>query len=480
MAAYFKKISLLKEASVRAMLYASLVLIVPEFLAPLMALLSLAAAIRSRKGAADGKGLILGGTLAVHTGLYIIYMALSMLWSGDAFSSFLSVLMWLSMGALYLSLCTVITDRARMDRFLFILTMIMGICGIAAMLQHILAAYLHVNIDMQVWRWLDVAISKIVPYKVCYNFGNRAASFFANPNVFAYSFMMLIPFAMYYAFSRKRDVYHACGALALVFTFFGVLFTFSRGAYISMIFIVILFVAYHIKKLRMILLIAAVVLMLIPTSVYGRIFSIGDSNNFIHEVTDQIIVGVSNDGDGSGNFIENLLAAIKGSDIGMDGSVMDRFDGWATSMTCIEENPLLGYGAGYRNIYYVLHERGTPNYHAHNLVLQLLLEGGIVGLVLVMLVGAAVLKRGVTLMKKQSHHTQMGLAIIAFAVGFVISGMTDFILLTPKQMGCFFIALALCEVMASIYTDYENESITKVMSAPVKKLLYGETGEKDK
>jgi hypothetical protein len=94
-----------------------------------------------------------------------------------------------------------------------------------------------------------------------------------------------------------------------------------------------------------------------------------------------------------------------------------------------------------------------------------------------MLLGTSVLKRGVLLIKKKSRHTQMGLAVIAFVVGFIISGMTDFNLLTPKQMGCFFIALALCEVMASFYTDYETDNVVKVMSSPIKMLLYGDAAK---
>ena len=78
------------------------------------------------------------------------------------------------------------------------------------------------------------------------------------------------------------------------------------------------------------------------------------------------------------------------------------------------------------------------------MVLQVLLEGGIIALILLGALGFKVIKDGVVLMlNKNEESFWMGFAICGFAVMFLIHGMVDYPFSTPKLVVHFITTLAL-------------------------------------
>jgi O-antigen ligase len=87
--------------------------------------------------------------------------------------------------------------------------------------------------------------------------------------------------------------------------------------------------------------------------------------------------------------------------LGKDRSLTGRTDIWKASIKAIQAHPTLGYGWGgvfsggdLEPTYTIQRSTGFPAAHAHNAVLMMLLQLGIVGLILATIMIFAVLRHG--------------------------------------------------------------------------------------
>ena len=121
-------------------------------------------------------------------------------------------------------------------------------------------------------------------------------------------------------------------------------------------------------------------------------------------------------------------------------------------MDAILKRPLFGYGAGGMNIRKLLRSYSVAPPHAHNLALQLLLEGGIVSLTLWFSIAFSVLRKGYRLLL-HSADNQSGMTAVSFVCGFCVISLTDYPFLTPKLVCGVLIALALIDVLYQLNTS---------------------------
>ncbi len=102
----------------------------------------------------------------------------------------------------------------------------------------------------------------------------------------------------------------------------------------------------------------------------------------------------------------------------------------------------------------MLEESGSNAVHAHNFILQTLMEGGLVALGIMAVLGFYVLKYGIRLMRcGQNRAFWMGFAVIMFFSSFVVHGLVDYPLLTPKLVCNFMMILAIIERSLPLYTN---------------------------
>ena len=204
----------------------------------------------------------------------------------------------------------------------------------------------------------------------------------------------------------------------ILISLLGVLFTFSRGSYLGLLLAIAVFLALNIRRSKnarialVVVLVVVLLFVLIPNPFMQR------------------------------------LETIDSQDI----AINKRLDAWQAAWDAIVQRPLLGYGAGTLNAMDIIQAAGidgTP--HTHNAILELLLEGGILGLLPFVLMCVRFVNTNVRLWKQDdSHIHSLGVASLAMFSGFALNIMVDYPFSVPKLSIAFMVILALSDVVAQL------------------------------
>lgn len=398
----------------------ALIPLMPEYCAPPLAIVSLITAFfdaRERGGIRIG---VLGKLLL----LYIVYIGFGILYSSHRGNSLATWLMWLVMFLVYLSLGTVLTCRKRVRIALFLVAAAAGTVGLIACAQYLLHSVLHfTSVPNQFWLPFDRIFYRFFPMDVDLTMGaERASSTFNNPNILAEYLVMVIPLVGYYGFYGKRTLLRFSGRIFTVLAVFGALVSFSRGAYIALLSMLLLIMITHLHRLSPFAMCLVAAISLVPEAMIGRFLSIGEGGNAIFE----------------------------------------RLEAWEVAIQAIIQSPLIGLGPGVSNFWEYLTRMGVNAPHAHNLVLQVMVEGGFIALFLLCLVATRLLQDSLGLLNRSRLSAPTGLVFLLFAVAFVVHGMVDFPFLAPKLIGTFCMVLGFFDAMSAQYLPDRFTPLTKL------------------
>lgn len=388
----------------------------PEYGAPCFAIAGLFCAWRDahRRNTTISIG-VLGKLLL----LYIAYVAIGIVYSGHRGNSFATFLMWVVMFLHCLTLATVLCSRQRIRILLYAVAIATGIIGGIAVLQYLLRDIAGFVVPNQVWIKFDNFFYRYFPMDVDIGMGaDRAASTFNNPNIMGEHLIMVIPLVGFMGFYGKRTPLRLTARVFTLLGIFGAIVSFSRGAYIALLSMLLLVIVTHMRRTTpfMMCLIAAV--SLIPEAVISRFLTIGSGDN----------------------------------------SIFERFSAWEVAIQAIIQHPLFGMGPGISNFWEYLVRMGVDIPHAHNLVLQILVEGGFVGLFLMCLVATRLLQDSLGLINRSRRSAASGVVFLIFAVAFVVYGMVDYPFLSPKLIGTFCTVLGFFDAMTAMY--YPDRIVT--------------------
>ena len=397
-----------------------LMFLLPEYCAPVLAVIALVLAGLDVKA---GRGRFAIGDAGRWIWLYVALMAISILYSRTPFESFYTFLMWAVLFAFYLALTAVINSPERLRRLLQLLTLTAGVLGAIACVQYFGASVLGwPEKNYQLWNPINEKLYTLLPFQVrLYNLGIRVGSTFDNPNVFSETMVCLLPFAAYGAITSRRwqtkYIYLFCLLIGAV----GMAFSFSRASYLCLLAMGCVFLLFNLASLKRargpLVFIALIIILLLAIP----------------------------------NVFTERMATLKLS----EHSVSERVSVWLATLPEIAAHPLLGIGAGVQGSSDLMAAAGLPGVpHAHNLYLQLLLEGGALALTSFMIVIVRMLHlHGTAADIKTRRGFHFSVAFIAVLTGFLLYGWTDFPLLCPKLVGLFWILLALSDLSASFYID---------------------------
>ena len=398
------------------------------------------------------------GTLGKLLLVYIGYMFITTLYSDNFMHSLATVGMWAFFFLVYLMVANLLTDADRCDSLLLCITAVAGVVGLIACCQYRVGYFTESN-PIEFWGWLDKIVYEYLPIRIenpAYVL--RSCSTFNNPNILAEYLMTAAPFVVYFNFCEQRKGIRIFCRVCLLLTLCGVLFSFSRGGYMALIVLCVALFALNVRRrFAAVTTYLVSAFILVPDEVVKRLISIIPGLKLGGKVIDSVtgtpsIGGATGSLDSISGTVTTPAEIINNSTADM--AINDRFRIWFECLEEIAERPLFGYGAGIQNTWDMLVENGIPTVHAHNFILQTMMEGGLIALAVMGVLGFVVIRTGVRLMRNgRTRAFWMGFAVLMFSAAFILHGLVDYPLLTPKLIANFMMILAIIERSSALYAD---------------------------
>lgn len=410
------------KAAVWAFSFLCAIPLLPEYCAPVLAIVSLLFAVADARR--RQKSVQIGDVGKILL-LYVAYLAVTALFSSHILNSLATVGMWVVMFCGYLTVSTVATSRRRIRIFLLLFSVAAGAVGGIACLQYVLRDLCHLPLPNQLWIAVDELFYRLFPMNVDIHIAtHRAASTFNNPNVMSEFLIMAIPFATLCGFDGCRTRTKLTARFGLLLAIVGVAVSFSRGAYLAALSMILLILVTNLRRITPLILSLIAAVALIPEAVISRFLSISDTAEF---------------------------------------SVVQRFETWDVAIRAILDHPLFGLGCGVLPFseYAQSFHLNVP--HAHNVVLQVLVEGGFLALFILAWAAIKLLQNSMDLLAHSPKTHLHGVCILAFGVAFVVYGMVDFPFLCPKLVGTFLTIVGFADAVVSLYLKKPTIPISQLL-----------------
>jgi O-antigen ligase len=243
----------------------------------------------------------------------------------------------------------------------------------------------------------------------------RVYSTFENPNVLAEYLVFSIPIVLALMWSAKRYVQKMVSLGILGLITLCLVLTYSRGGWLGLVFAIIVFAALKDKRFFIVIIVIALLSpMVLPSVVETRIASIGS----LEESSNAFRISI-----------------------------------WVAAVRMIKDYWLTGIGLGlsaFSRVYRHYMLAGTPALHAHNLFLQVGIEMGIVGLLLLLWACLAAYIKARRPIHFEQKHSIILAGILAALAGHLIHGLFDYVWFSPKIVMIFWMYLGMTSALSSV------------------------------
>lgn len=413
--------------------------LLPEYAAPVFAFVIFILVLKDRISARKKPCFGVLGTAVL---IYMALMVVCSFYSSSAISSLASIGLWCLMFTGFYVFTETVNSEDDIERIFFcggISAGIAGIIGIAQMaLYHIClrtGSNLH-KLFNPFWRFLDLAVEKLVVFlpdfitssmasKTFHTFSTRACGTFSNPLFFATFCVFMLPFAAYIFLFSKSTKRKILGFFCTLAAIGGVALSYSRGPYLYVVLVFLLLLLHGGKSCVKLL----------------GIGGIGFCSVLVF----------------ANGIFKRILTLISGKDL----SVNTRMNVWNAALDMLKKKPIFGYGTGFDNIRQVLHgEYGVTQPHAHNMFLEVWLENGILGVVLLAAVFVLFFINVFRLFRKGSKERVFAVTLFASVSGFLLCGVTDCLFYGLKPLQYMMFLLGLSQAVFFVYlskSEAENE-----------------------
>lgn len=409
--------------------------LMPEYVAPFFTAIGFFAVLKQR---ISEKKKPCFGEIGISIIVFIGWMVITSVYSSSAITSLASIGLWLLMFSGFYFFTETIDTEEKIHNIMACGCISAGVAGAIGIGQMFLYHFGDKFIDGMsnafnpFWRFLNTLIEKLVfilpdfitssmGSTTFHSFDTRACSTFSNPLFFATIELTLLPFAAYVFLFAKERKHRIIGFLCLLLSVGGIACSYSRGPYLFTVAVFVILFLYGGKE----------TLKLMGVGGIGLGF---------------VLVFAS------GTF-KRLLTLLSGKDI----SVNTRWDIWSAVAEMIKEKPFWGYGTGFDNVRSMLH--GIYNIkqpHAHNIFLEVWLENGIIGVILLAAIFAVFLINMLRLIKKGSQARRFAVTLFASVTGFLLCGMTDCVFYGLKPLQYMMMVLGLSQAIITFYLKKKN------------------------
>ncbi|MCH5314386.1 MAG: O-antigen ligase family protein [Eubacterium sp.] len=370
--------------------------------------------------------------------VYMCYMVVSAFWSKTHVLSALIGLMWMGCFLIYVYMANCINAKEKLKNAITIVNVSAGIIGLIAIVEIVMynmcvhlgwIKYEHC-LPNPLYYYINGFIFDAIPVEIInYKFSSRASATFDNPLILATYLVTVAPFcafgSVYFKHSKNRKISRVC----LLLVIGGIVCTSSRGAYIAVALSII------------------VMMLTSKRSIFKKIFP------FIILFAVAVPVG--------------LVLRYKNTPTGdFLASTSQRVNIWKHCFTMFKENFLLGLGAGCDNIHTILRDvHGINRTHAHNLFLEMITEGGIIGGAFVIAIVVIIILKLVKLTKaKEKIYHRYAALYISSLLGFFVMSVFEFTLQSPKELLTMFMLLGFIEATYRIATNTQQITTNEILS----------------
>ena len=355
---------------------------------------------------------------------YMCYMVISGIWSKTHILSSLIGLLWMGCFLGYIMVANTVNTNEKLKNAITAINISSGLTGFIGIAEFITYNLTHHT------KWFNFIIANPLYYQfndrvfglfsfdiVNNVYPSRAAATFDNPLILATFLVMTTPFCAFGAVYFKHSVNRTISTVCLVLTLGGIFCTESRGAYIAVALTLLTMLVSNkrvFKKMLPFIVMLAIGMPLV------------------------------------------LVIRFKNSPAGdLLTSNNSRMRIWDCSLRVFLENPILGLGAGTENLHQLIIQRlHTDRAHAHNLFLQLAVEGGIIGIIFAVAIIVIIVKNLYSLFKlKENKYRPYAIVYISAFIGFITMSLFEHTLQTPKEMMIYFFLLGFIEATYRMATD---------------------------
>ncbi|HYE09668.1 MAG TPA: O-antigen ligase family protein [Patescibacteria group bacterium] len=288
------------------------------------------------------------------------------------------------------------TINSRYKLYLLVVLLI-----ISASLTSLYGVYQYFGGSATTEAWVDTTMFEDIQ--------SRVGSTFSNPNILGEYLIMMIPLALSLLWYRKKLIYKGIFVAMLGLMGICMIFTFSRGAWLGLMLAMVGFFVVRDKRLFALFLIALFILpFALPPSVINRFTSIGNLQ------------------DTSSSYRMSILL----------GSLRMAQDYWITG---------IGLGSqGFKAIYPKYSLAAAYAHHAHNIYIQVILEMGVAGalvfmLILLVFIRATLAHQSKT---KDAFLSTVMVAACAGIAGYLVQGLVENIWYNYRVLQTFWVVMA--------------------------------------
>ena len=297
-------------------------------------------------------------------------------------------------------LCSAVTSRRQLDALIGLMVLVAALVSFYGVCQYLFGW------GYQSAAWVDSDMFSSISFRV--------ASTLQNPNMLGQYLILMIPLGGAQLLASKtwgRRIYYlcCCGVMCLC-----MILTFSRGAWLGLMFAGVVFFVLLYPKIIPWLILAAPFLLagmyfVLPETIVSRFTSIG-----------------------------NLT----------DASTSYRVFIWLGTINMLKNFWLCGIGPGteaFNKVYPAYSYNGIVAPHAHNLFLQIVCDAGIAALIVFILVLFVYFRTMCSALSKEKNWTSRlyQIALTSGVLGFLVQAMTDYSFYNYRVMFLFWAYLAL-------------------------------------
>jgi len=365
---------------------------------------------------------------------FVIWQFLGLIWTCNKIIGLLVAILWALSFCSYLFASETVNSLERLEKIIFFISITGGIAGLIGIIEIFLIHYgdliSHSLTSMfnPFWRVLNYFVAKLatsvilpdffvnhLPNTQFVNISLRASSTFTNPLIFAYFLILVMPFSAYGLFHSTIKKIKLVSFICLIMMIGGIASSYSRGPYLATVLAVIILMFYSrgtAYKLLGLSFGSLILLAMVSPGVFQRFLTIGSTT---------------------------------------DTSINLRYDIWRASLNTIKAHPFFGLGTGVENMRQVLENQYCIHQpHAHNLFLEIFVEGGIFGFAIFAALLILCAYRIFKLCILSSRGRALGLSFLSGFAGLMACGMLDHVLYGPKIVMYFMFLMGLAEAAFKI------------------------------